>query len=87
MNCLLSLNFWVGVFSILAGAGIIMAVLGTATETAWATTTGLVLISPIVLMSILLVVVGFPILIVANRRHDRHTRHDCNDSNDNVQPM
>jgi len=84
MNRLLSLNVWVGAFSILAVAGIILAAIGTITETAWARTTGFVLISPIVLMGILLVVVGFPILIVANRRH---TRDNYDDPRDDVQSM
>ena len=87
MNRLLSLNLWVGVFSMLGVAGILLAALGTITETAWARTTGFVLISPIVLMGILLVVVGFPILIVANRRHAQHTRHDYDDPHDDAQPM
>lgn len=84
MNRLLSLNVWVGVFSILGVAGIILAAFGTITETAWARTTGFVLISPVVLMGILLVVVGFPILIVANRRH---TRDNYDDPRDDVQSM
>jgi len=87
MNRLLSLNIWAGVFSIFGVAGIMLAVLGTITETAWARTTGFVLISPIVLMGILLVVVGFPILIVANRRHARHTSDDYDEPRDDVHPM
>lgn len=87
MNRLLSLNVWIGVFSILGVAGIILAALGTITETAWARTTGFVFISPILIMGILLIVIVFPILIVANRKHARHTRHDYDGPRDDVQPM
>lgn len=80
MNRLLSPNVWVGVFSMLGIAGILLAILGTITETTWVRTTGFVLVSPIVLIGILLVVVGFPILIVANYRHAPQTRDDCDGS-------
>jgi len=87
MSRILSLNVWVGVFCILCAAGIVLAVFGMITDQEWARTVGLVLISPIVIMGILLVVAGFPILIIANRRHASQTREDYNDPRDDVQPM
>lgn len=69
MNRFLSPNVWVAVFAVVGAVGILLAVTGTITETSWARTTGFVLISPIIVTGILLVVIGLPILIVANRRY------------------
>lgn len=71
MKFLLSLNFWIGVFSVSAIAGIGAAITGTFMEMSWLRTLGFVLIAPIVLSGILLVCVGIPILIVANRKAEK----------------
>lgn len=85
MNRLLSLDVWVGVFVILGVAGIVLAVVGTITEQSWARTTGFVLLAPIILLGSLLVVIGFPILMVANYRHARQAKDDYDGRHDDAQ--
>lgn len=87
MNRLLSMNVWVGVSCALAVVGILLAVMGTMNNVAWVRTTGLLLISPVVLLGALLVLVGFPLLILANRRHARpsNSKYDANGPRDDAQ--
>ena len=86
MNRFLSPNLWAGIFSILGVVGVAIAVLGTALGQAYVKTIGFVLISPIVILGIMLVVVGFPILIVANSRHHKDSQDDYDRHRNDVQP-
>jgi len=83
MNRLLSPNIWVGIMSVLAIVGIALAAVGAFADLQWATTAVWFLISPIILAGVLLVVVGFPVLILANRKHVRSDKDDY-DGGDNA---
>jgi uncharacterized membrane protein len=84
MNRLLSPNIWVGIFSMLAIVGIVLAAVGAFADLLWAKTAGWVLISPIILAGVLLVVVGFPVLILANRKHVRSNKDDYDGQGNNA---
>lgn len=68
MKWICSPNFWVGIASLLGVVGVVSLVASAAFDLAWLKTVGFVLLSPIVLGGVLLVIVGIPILIIANRR-------------------
>jgi hypothetical protein len=57
MKRLLSPDFWVGVFTCLAGIGVIMAVTGQVLDRPWIKTTGIALIAPILLFGVALIVI------------------------------
>ncbi|HLA85744.1 MAG TPA: hypothetical protein VJL29_13215 [Thermoguttaceae bacterium] len=65
---LLSPNAWVGVFSILAVAGLLLCAVGFVTQVRQFTVIGLWLIAPILIGGIFILFVVLPVLIVANRR-------------------
>jgi len=68
MKWIYSPNFWVGIASLLGVLGIVSLVGSAAFDVAWLKPIGFILLSPIVVGGVLLVMVGIPILIVANRR-------------------
>lgn len=67
---LLSPSFWVAVFSILACGGAVCFIVGIVSEMEWLKTLGIWLFSPLLVGGVLLVVVGIPILIFANRKQE-----------------
>ncbi len=69
VNSLLSPSYWVGVFSALAIAGIVLVVIGSAAKLPLPAKIGLLLGAPIVIGGVLLVLLIFPILIIANWKH------------------
>lgn len=82
MRRILSPNFVVGVLTFTAIIGIVLAIVGMAADVRLARTVGLLLIAPVVIGGILLVVAVFPILIIANRRHQRsdNEQGSCNEN-------
>lgn len=68
MKRLLSPNFWVGILCVIALGGLACVVLGMINENDQLVTVGKWLIAPLVVGGILLVLIGIPILIQANRR-------------------
>lgn len=66
---LLAPNAWVGVFSILAVAGLLLCAVGVVAQSRQLMVVGLWLITPIVIGGVVIVLVVFPLLIAANRRH------------------
>ena len=61
-----------------------MAITGMLVDVQWARTAGLVLIAPIFLGGLLLAVVVFPILIIANRKHERSDEDDYDEENEHA---
>ncbi len=84
MNRLLSPNLWIAIFCVLAVIGIVLAIVGTTADMPWVKTTGIVLILPIVIGGILLVLIGFPVLIIANRKLARTIEDDYDGQNDHA---
>jgi len=65
---LLSLNAWVGGFSILAVVGLLLCAVGFFAHVRQLTVIGLWLIAPILIGGIVILFVAIPVLIVANRK-------------------
>jgi|LSQX01.1.fsa_nt_gb hypothetical protein len=68
---LLSPNAWVGIFSILAVAGLLLCAVGFVAQVRQFTVIGLWLIMPMVIGGIIILFVVFPVLMVINRRQRR----------------
>ncbi len=68
---LLAPDFWVRAFTVLAGVGMATAIVGFATRWPFLIRLGAWLCAPLIVAGILILLVVFPVLIIANRKQRR----------------
>ncbi|GAB4150212.1 MAG: hypothetical protein Tsb009_24940 [Planctomycetaceae bacterium] len=69
MNRLLSPNLWIGIFSIMALLGTILAAFGIFSGNQWMKLTAFILICPIMITGGILVVIVIPLIAIDNKRN------------------
>jgi len=74
MNRLLSLNFWVTIFSVLATLGVVLTFVGTLAKISWVRTAGFVLIAPLMIGGLAIALIVLPILVVVNWKRKQRER-------------